>query len=125
MNHENSLYPCDQCDYKTNDSNNLKTHAESTHKDVDHTEEYTLGDYTNQIADFDNVYYNCDKCKYKAGDPTLVEKHIETIHVESIKWWEGNEENVFYACKECDYNTYDTSHTNLPAHNCDHYSKTL
>ena len=82
--------------------NNLKTHAESIH------------------TDFDNVYYNCDKCEYKAGDPTLLETHIEAIHVEAIKYWEENVEKIFYACNECDYNTYETSETSLPAHNCDH-----
>ena len=102
---ENRLYPCDRCDYKTSDMNNLKMHAESIH------------------IDFDNVYYNCDKCEYKAGDPTLLETHIEAIHVEAIKYWEENVEKIFYACNECDYNTYETNETSLPAHNCDHYTK--
>ena len=132
-------YPCDECDFKTTEKNHLTAHKESLHENPQYpcnqcgfTSERksaitlhtaTVHDQNSKVIT--KGQYNCDKCKYKAGDITLVEKHIEKVHVESIKMWEGGEESVFYACKECDYNTYDTNNTNLPAHNCDQYSKTL
>ena len=102
---EKHTHPCDQCEYKGNNTEEVEEHIRANH-------------YLHR--------YNCDKCEYKAGDPTLVEIHIQKIHVEAhVEYSKDNVENIFYACKECDYNTYDTNETCLPAHNCDHYFKTL
>ena len=114
MNHENqnSLYPCDQCDYKTTDSNSMRTHAESTHKQVQYHQENGLNNseesYDNFACDIcgdlgynceddliqhnNNMHlnYSCDQCDFVALGQMMMDWHMSTSH-------------IHFSCDECEF----------------------
>ena len=57
-------FPCDQCEYKTNQSNNLKQHKKTRH---------------DPSKPKKSQYLCCDKCGYTAQRNHCVKKHIENL----------------------------------------------
>ena len=57
--HEESLYVCDQCEYKAIRIDKLKTHVETAHEES---------------------IYDCDQCEYKAIRIDKMKTHVETAH---------------------------------------------
>ena len=53
------VYPCNQCEYKANKKEELKTHRELVHVEVE---------------------YSCDQCEYKTTKKDELKTHIESIH---------------------------------------------
>jgi len=92
-------YPCDQCNYKATESNNLQRHIKSIHDGVKYpcdqcnykaTASSSLQQHIKSIHD--GVTYPCDQCNYKAKDPSHLRRHIKSIH-----------EGVKYPCNQCNY----------------------
>ena len=102
---ENSIYPCDQCDYKTTDSNNMKTHAESTHHQehmLNNSEDdsfaceicgdlgYNCEDDLIQHNNNMHLNYSCDQCDFVALGQMMMDWHMSTSH-------------IHFSCDECEF----------------------
>ena len=66
--HEESWYPCNQCDYKTTHNAKLKNHLETTKEES---------------------WYPCNQCEYKTTHRANLKNHVETTPEES--WYPCNQ----------------------------------
>ena len=66
--HEESWYPCNQCDYKTTHNAKLKNHLETTKEES---------------------WYPCNQCEYKTTHRANLKNHVETTPKES--WYPCNQ----------------------------------
>ena len=108
--HVGVRYPCDQCDYKASREDHLKKHKEYKHE---------------------GVRYPCDKCDYKGITQNALKVHKESKH-QGVCYYcdncqykattpaglkkhvESIHAGVRYPCDQCDYNG--TQNSNLRTH---------
>uniref|UniRef100_A0A0A9WBW7 C2H2-type domain-containing protein n=1 Tax=Lygus hesperus TaxID=30085 RepID=A0A0A9WBW7_LYGHE len=92
------LYPCSQCDFRSDYSFRLRRHMKSKHAD--------------------RSYHQCPECDYRAKDPSKIMHHIKSVHRKERPW----------SCQYCDFkcatkqalNTHKVTHSEDKPHRCSH-----
>ena len=85
--HENNLYLCDQCEFKTHAKCNLKQHVKEQHLKISFSctqcsYQSTRKEYLRQHVrrDHEGLYYYCDQCNFKTSRNSQLTKHIKCKH---------------------------------------------
>ena len=78
---------CDQCDYVSTKSWNLKKHVEAKHEGVkyqcdqcDYTATFSRSIKTHIEAKHEGIRYYCDQCDYAATQQNSLKTHIQSQH---------------------------------------------
>ena len=86
--HEESWYPCNQCDYKATREEHLKKHKEYKHEGVRYPcdkcdyKGITEGKLkVHKESKHQGICYYCDDCQYKAATPSNLKQHVEIWHL--------------------------------------------
>ena len=84
---DENTFSCDQCEYKTKYSHNLKTHRTSKHEGTKYDCENCDRNFstktnlrTHQYSKHEGKRYSCDQCSFESGHPTSLSQHKAKVH---------------------------------------------
>ena len=80
-------FPCDQCDYQTNNSWHIKTHKQAQHEGIMYTCDQCERQFStkqkmkqHEKRQHDGQKYNCDECSSGFTRPSALSQHKAIIH---------------------------------------------